>query len=197
MSDLSNAVTVRSTAAMLRDQSLLVKIAYVLMSSWLLAASTQISVPMVPVPMTMQTYAVLLIGALSGARLGMAAVVTYLMQALIGLPFLANGLGGPVPFMGPTAGYLAGFVLSAGLAGFAADRGWLNSLPKTIAALLVAHLVVFLPGVGWLTAFLGDFDKAIAAGWVPFVPGTVLKTALAVVSVLAVQQVLRRRAEKL
>jgi biotin transport system substrate-specific component len=193
MSDMSGNATLVSASAMLRAQPVLVKFAFVAVASLLLAASSWIAVPFWPVPMTMQTYAVLLVGAVAGSRLGTAAVLLWLFEAFCGLPFLSEGHAGPAWFVGPTAGYLAGFVISAALAGYAAERGWLQSWPKAALALLVAHLVVFVPGLAWLTHFLGDFSKAVAAGWVPFIPGTVLKTALAVVSIMAVQRVLTRR----
>lgn len=161
------------------------KAVLVLLGSLFLAASAQITVPMVPVPMTMQTYAVLVIGALCGWRLGAITVLAYLGQAAIGLPFLAGGAGGPLPFVGPTAGYLVGFVLGAALIGWLAERGWTSAgFVRSNAALLLAHAVVFIPGIAWLALPLG-LGQAIAVGFAPFILGSILKSALVYVTVEA------------
>ena len=194
MSEITSAGALLSAPLSLQGRPLVQKAAFALFTSWILAASSWISVPLGPVPMTMQTYAVLLIGALCGARLGFATVMLFLIQGAAFLPVFAGGNAG-LPYMaGPTGGFLFGFLLSVLAAGYAADRGWMLSLPKAVLALLVAHLLVFLPGVSWLAQVMGgDWDKAITFGWTPFVPGTVLKTALAVASVIGVHQVLRHR----
>lgn len=127
-----------------------------------------------PVPATMQTLAVLLLGALGGPRLGVAAVVLYLAQGAAGLPFFANGTAGPAVLAGPTAGYLLGFLPAAALAGLAAGAVWW----RQALWLSAAHLVLFVPGVLWLAGFVG-LERALWAGFVLFIPGTVLKTALA------------------
>ena len=145
-----------------------------LLGSWLLAASAQISLPMWPVPATLQTLAVLLLGALGGPAAGFAAVTAYLAQGAMGLPVFAHGTSGLAVMMGPTAGYLLGFLLAGWLAGFA--RGL--DLWRQGAVLLAAHLLVFLPGVAWLAGFTG-WARAFEVGFLLFVPGTVVKTALA------------------
>jgi biotin transport system substrate-specific component len=153
-----------------------------LMGSAVLAASAQVSLPMWPVPATLQTLAVLLLGALGGSRMGVASVLLYLAEAMMGLPVLAGGAAGPAAMAGPTAGYLIGFLASAWLAGFA-GRG----LARQAAVLTVAHLVIFVPGLAWLATFVG-WERAWMAGFLLFVPGTIVKTALAV----ATMQALRR-----
>lgn len=145
-----------------------------LLGSALLAASAQVSLPMWPVPATLQTLAVLLLGAIGGSRLGVASVALYLAEGAMGLPVFANGAGGVAVLAGPTAGYLLGFLPAAWLAGLA-GRG----LPRQAAVLAAAHLLLFLPGVAWLAGFVG-WEKALVAGFAVFIPGTVVKTALAV-----------------
>lgn len=153
-----------------------------LVGSWLLAASAQVSLPMGPVPATLQSMVVLLIGAAGGPALGVAAVGAYLAQGVAGLPFFAGGASGPAVLAGPTAGYLLGFVLAAWVAGFAQGTWWRQGL-----VLLAAHLILFAPGVAWLAGFIG-WDRALQAGFVVFLPGTLLKTAAA----LALLRALKR-----
>lgn len=153
-----------------------------LLGSWLLAASAQIVLPLWPVPATMQSAVVLLLGALGGPAMGVAAVAAYLAQGAAGLPFFAGGTGGPAVLVGPTAGYLLGFALAAWVAGFA--RG---GLLRQGTVLLAAHLLIFLPGVAWLAGYVG-LERAIQVGFVVFLPGTLIKTAAA----LALLRALRR-----
>lgn len=150
-----------------------------LVGSLLVAVSAQVQVPMYPVPMTMQSFAVLVIGAAYGARLGFATLLLYLAEGAVGLPVFAGMKGGAAHLLGPTGGYLVGFALAAAAVGWLADRGWDRSLLRTTAAMLVGKLLIFVPGILWLGSLIG-FGKAIDLGLVPFVPGIVLKTALAV-----------------
>ncbi|GGG24122.1 hypothetical protein GCM10010964_10340 [Caldovatus sediminis] len=153
----------------------------------LLAASAWIRVPMWPVPMTMQTFAVLLIGASMGPRLGAAAVAAYLGGAALGLPVLAGGTA--LVFGGPTFGYLVGFVLAAVAVGWAAQRGWTRRWPGLIGALLVGEALIFLPGLAWLyAAWLHDLRATLAAGLLPFLLGDALKLLLAAASLRLLQR---------
>jgi len=153
-------------------------------ASLLLAASAWVRVPMWPVPMTMQTFAVLLIGATCGARLGAAAVAAYLVEAALGLPVLAGAV--PLLAFGPTAGYLAGFLLAAAAVGFAADRGWTRHVLPLLAVLLAGEALIYLPGLAWLHgAFLHDVRASLTAGLLPFLPGEAAKLALAVAAIAA------------
>ena len=154
-----------------------------LLGSWLLAASAQVVLPMWPVPATLQSLVVLLLGALGGPALGVASVGAYLAQGAAGLPVFAGGKAGLAVLLGPTAGFLLGFVLAAWLAGFARGRGVLAAG----AVLLAAHLVLFAPGVAWLAGFVG-WARAFELGFLVFIPGTLVKTALA----LAVLRAARR-----
>jgi len=149
--------------------------------SLLIAISAQIKVPMLPVPMTMQTFAVLLIGLAFGARLGAATVLLYLAEGFAGLPvFTGAAAGGPAYFMGPTGGYLVGFVAAAFAAGWLAEQGWGRPALQVFAAMLIGTAIIYLGGVTWLAFGLGlGVEKAIAAGMVPFLAGDAVKAALA------------------
>jgi biotin transport system substrate-specific component len=150
-----------------------------------LAASAQIRVPMWPVPMTMQTMAVLLIGGAMGVRAGLAAVALYIGAAALGAPVLAGGAA----LGGPTAGYLIGFAAAVGVLGFAAARGWTRHWAGLLAALVVAHGVIYLCGVAWLTAFwMPNLSAALGAGMLPFLPGDAAKVALALACLLGLRR---------
>jgi biotin transport system substrate-specific component len=140
----------------------------------LLAASAWISVPFYPVPLTMQTLAVLMIGGVLGPKLGTASVAGYLVLGLTGAPVFHGGLGGPAIFVGPTGGYLLGFLPAVLLMGLAAKNRWAIAPGRTLplrrwAALmtgaLVAEAAIYVIGVPWL-AFVGGLTlrEAVAVG---------------------------------
>jgi biotin transport system substrate-specific component len=161
--------------------------ALVLAGTLLLAASAKVKVPFWPVPMTMQTFVVLLLGAALGARLGAATVLLYLAEGAVGLPVFADtpekGLG--LAYMaGPTGGYLVGFVPGAYVVGWLAERGWDRSVPRLFLAMLLGHVLIFAFGLAWLAQLFG-LEKAWAGGVAPFYAATLFKTALAAVLVPA------------
>ena len=156
--------------------------------SLLVAASAQVEVPLWPVPITGQTFAILVIGMAYGARLGAATLALYLAQGAIGLPVFAGFAAGPAVLMGPTGGYLVGFVFAAGLIGYLAERGWDRGPITTALAMLLGNIVIYLPGLAWLTVFLASakslaygaaFKASLGAGLTPFLLGDGLKLALA------------------
>lgn len=147
--------------------------------SALLAVSAKVQVPFWPVPMTMQSLVVLMIGVAYGSRLGAATVALYLAEGAAGLPVFAGVVAGPAYMAGPTGGYLLGFVLAAALTGWLAERGWDRSIGRTMVTLSLGHVLLFVPGVLWL-AVLFDWTKAIAFGLTPFIAATVVKTAIGV-----------------
>jgi len=153
--------------------------ALVVVGSLALAVSAKIQVPFYPVPMTLQTLAVLVLAAAYGARLGAAAVALYLVEGLLGAPVFAGAIAGPAYMMGPTGGYLAGFLAAAALTGFLAERGWDRSWPRLLAAMAIGHAVIFAFGYAWLARLIGP-DKAFALGVAPFALATLVKTLLAV-----------------
>jgi biotin transport system substrate-specific component len=169
------------------DATLATKIALVAVGTLALALSAWIKIPMIPVPMTMQTYVVLVIGALCGWRLAAATVAAYLAEGLLGLPVFANWGAGPAYFFGPTGGYLVGFLAATVLVGFLAERGGTRDVLRATLTLLIGHAVIFCFGVAWLASAVG-WGKAIAIGLTPFWLATVLKTALAVVTVRALDR---------
>lgn len=144
----------------------------------LTALGAQISLPMIPVPMTLQSLAVVLAGGLLGPRRGIAAMALYLASAAVGLPVLSDGRGGLEALTGPTAGYLAGFVLAAGAVGIAARRGSLNRPAAGVSILGAAHMLILLPGAVWLARDIG-WQDALAGGFTPFLAGAVVKSATA------------------
>jgi len=164
-----------------------------LVGSLLIAVSAQFQVPMYPVPMTMQSFAVLVIGMAYGARLGFATVLLYLAEGALGLPVFAGFKGGAPHLIGPTGGYLVGFALAAGLVGWLAERGWDRSLLRTFAAMMAGKVVIFLFGVGWLATLIGT-EKAIVLGFLPFIYGILLKVALAMAVLPGAWSLLGRRA---
>lgn len=160
--------------------------------SLLLAVSAKVQVPFWPVPMTMQSLAVMLIGIAYGSRLGGATVLAYLAEGLVGLPVFAGASAGPAYFVGPTGGYLVGFVLAAVCIGWLAERGWDRTLLRAIAAMAFGHILLFVPGVAWLAVLFG-WSKAIAFGVTPFVAATIVKTALGAAIIAAFWSFVGRR----
>ena len=151
--------------------------------SLLLWASAKVSVPFWPVPMTMQPFVVLGIGAAFGWRLGMATVALYLLEGALGLPVFAGtpekGIG--LAYMaGPTGGYLAGFVLAAGVTGWLAERGFDRNVVTMALAMLAGTAVIYLLGVGYLASLIG-LDKALTFGLYPFIAGDIAKVVLAAI----------------
>lgn len=159
-------------------ESTLAKLALVIAGSLLLIASAKVQVPFWPVPMTMQTFVVLGIGAAYGARLAGITVATYLAQGAIGLPVFSAG-GGIALLAGPTGGYLLGFLAAAVTVGALADKGWCRDRLSTLLAFLAGTVVIFSLGIAWLTVLFG-FQTAITAGLVPFLASEAVKIALAV-----------------
>jgi biotin transport system substrate-specific component len=160
--------------------------------SLLLALSAKAQVPFWPVPMTLQSLVVMMLGMAYGSRLAMATVLLYLAEAAAGLPVLAGAGAGIAYMTGPTAGYLVGFVLAAGLIGWLAEHGWDRTPVKAVAAMSVGHALLFIPGVAWLAVLFG-MDKAIAVGLAPFYAATLLKTALGAALMQAAWTVVARR----
>lgn len=167
----------------LSGASPLAKAMLVLLGTGVLAASSWIAVPMFPVPVTMQSFAVVLIGALCGWRLGLATVLAWLAEAALGLPVLANGSGGPLVFLGPTAGYLLAFPLMAAMVGYAVERGITgNSLVRLGGVMLLAQALCLVVGGAWLMAMVGP-ARGLALGVTPFLLGGALKAGLAMATV--------------
>ncbi len=153
-----------------------------------LALAAQLQVPMVPVPMTLQTHAVLVIGALAGVRLGTAAIGLYLVAAAVGLPVLAGGASGLDALTGKTAGYLLGFVPAALICARGARPG--RRWPTVLGAMLLAHAVILALGGAWLARAIGA-EAALTAGVLRFLPGAFVKSALAAATIQAARRLRR------
>ena len=158
--------------------SAVTKAALVVFGSLLLAVSAQFKIPLYPVPVTGQTLVVLLIGMTYGPRLGGITMAAYLFEGALGLPVFAGGAAGAAVLMGPTSGYLFGFLLAGVSMGYLAERGMGRTVVSTISAMVIGNFVIYLCGALWLANFIG-FGQAIAAGVLPFLYGDALKLVVA------------------
>jgi biotin transport system substrate-specific component len=176
MSELTASPRVLADLVRVRDLTL------VAAAALLTAACAQISFPLPgsPVPVTGQTFAVVLTGAALGANRGAAGQILYVGLGLIGLPFYADATSGPSVVFGATGGYLLAFPLAAYVTGKLAERRFDRTPAKSLPAFLLGSLIVFAIGVPWL-AVAADLSlgKAIELGFVPFIPGGIVKAALA------------------
>lgn len=137
---------------------------------------------MVPVPMSMQTYAVLLLGGLAGWRLGGATLGLYLLAGGAGLPVFAGGAGGPEHLTGPTAGYLLGFLLAAMLVGWLAEKGYTTTTVRSTLTMALGHLLILGLGTAWLAARIGG-TAAYENGFQPFLLGGLAKSLLVALTI--------------
>lgn len=175
--------------ALVPTQSLPARALIVLGGTAFIALAAQVSVPMIPVPMTLQTLAILIVGFAFGARMGALTVAAYLAEGAAGLPVFANGMNG-LAFAGPTAGFLLGFVGVAAIAGYAADRG-VKGFLGTAAVALLASALLYIPGVAWAMSVAemfgldtakwgaGSFGMIWQYYMAPFLIGDAVKAVLA------------------
>ena len=146
----------------------------------LLGLAANISIPTYPVPFTLQSLAVLLIGAFLGRKLGALAILQYLFLGAVGLPLFANGSGGIMALISPSSGYLYGYVFSAYLAGFAAEKGYDRRFILGLIAFACAHQLLFVFGVLYLMSYLHiSLIEALQVGYLPFVGVDTLKFIIA------------------
>ncbi len=170
------------------------KAAMVVFGSALVGMSAQISVPMYPVPMTLQTLAISLVGLTYGARLAAATLVAYLAQGAIGFPVFAGGAAGAVHLIGPTGGFLFGFVAMAWLTGLLVERGLDRGFVRLFFAAFIPALLLFVPGVAWLWAVTPlDLQSAVMGGAAPFQLGGIVKSAIAALIVTGAFKALKDR----
>jgi biotin transporter BioY len=134
--------------------------------------------PFGPVPVTGQTFAVLMTGALLGSRRGSLAVLAYIAQGLAGLPVFAVA-SGPLALLGPTGGYLVGFAAAAYVTGLLAEKGWDRRIGTTVLAMTLGNVVIYAFGLLWLCRLIGVKTTILKTGLYPFIPGDLLKIALA------------------
>ena len=162
----------------------------------ILAISAKTQVPFWPVPMTLQTLAVMAIAAAYGSNLAVATVIAYIAEGLAGIPVFAGAAAGPAYVLGPTGGFLLAFVVGAAIIGFAADRGDSRSFAKLAIAMVLADVVIFALGLVWLGAAvpkIGYSAKLLSIGLYPFVLGDLLKIALASMLIPAVWGLVGRK----
>jgi biotin transport system substrate-specific component len=175
-----NAATLR--LAVLPRTGLLADAVLVVAGAALVALAAQVSIPLpfTPVPITGQTFAVLLVGASLGAPLGVASLVLYSLVGVAGAPVYAEQEGGWETFMGPTGGYLIGFVLAAGVTGYLAQRQWDRRFSSSVTAMLTGSVLIYACGLPWLAAEIDSgLEGTLEAGLYPFVVGDVIKLYLA------------------
>ena len=173
----NNSTLVNSLLPLKGVNAYLKNIFLVLFGTLLLTVSSKIQVPFWPVPMTMQTFIVLIIAMAYGWKLSFLTLLAYLIEGALGLPVFAKG-GGLTYLIGPTAGYLYGMAIAAAVVGYFADLGYGKSIIKCIVPLLLGTIIIFICGIGYLSSIIG-FDKAITAGLLPFIPSELFKIALA------------------
>ena len=191
-----------------QSSNLVRNLVLVVVGSLFVAGAAQISVPMWPVPMTLQTLAVLGIGAAYGARLGAATLLLYAIEGAIGLPFFAGGKSGifdaKLDYLLPSGsmGYVVGFILAAWLVGKLVESGWANSLTKSALATLMGGAILYVPGLIWLAIWAAktmNMDAATATssalswGLYPFILGDVIKAVLAGIGVPAIANWIGRK----
>ena len=185
-------IAARPIALVVLPGSLAWKAVLVLAGSALIALAAQVRFPLPfsPVPVTGQTFAVLLVAAALG-RLGLASVIAYLVEGAIGLPVFAGGGFGVATIVGPTGGYLIGFALAAALVGSAAERGWDRSFISALAAMAIGEVAIYACGLAWLARFALPVPL-LSAGLVPFIPGDLFKMMLAAFALPAAWRLVRR-----
>jgi len=190
MTTLAPTISVRyfpRTANWLRDLTLIT------LGTLFIAALAQVKIPLpfTPVPLTGQTFAVLLVAAALGSKRGTASMTFYIALGAFGLPVFAGGASGITYLSGATLGYLIGFVLAAYVVGLLAERGLERSIRTSIVPFLVGTVIIYACGVSWLAIILGSFSKAIAAGLVPFLIGDVIKLIAASLALPAAWRLMR------
>ncbi len=161
-----------------------------LFGTLLLAISSKVQVPFWPVPMTMQTFVIFLIGMTYGIRLSFATVSLYLFEGAAGLPVFASG-GGIAYLIGPTAGYLYGMLFAVIVISYLANLGFSKTYFKSACSLLIGSIIIFTFGIIYLGSIIG-YEKAIVAGLLPFIPSELFKIALAVSLIPTIQKIIKK-----
>lgn len=159
----------------------------------LLVATSYISfnLPYSPVPITGQTFGVLLIAMALGRARAVGVVTAYLLEGISGLPVFAGGTAGFPIIIGPTGGYLIGFLAGAYVIGFLADQGWDKTYLKSILAMIIGSAVIFAFGLIWLAKFVPE-GSLLSLGLIPYLPGSVVKITLAAVILPSIWKFVKR-----
>ena len=166
----------------IKSEALVYDIILIIGSSIFIALSAQIAlnVPFSPVPITGQTFAVLLTGTLLGSRKGSLAVVAYLLEGISGLPVFAQAQFGIIHLVGPTGGYLLGFIPAAFLCGLLVEVGWGKTIFGALGIMAIGTIVIFICGLSWLKLFIGN-NNVLNLGLYPYLFGAVIKISLAAI----------------
>ncbi len=178
---MDRAATARPLAeTVLPVESALRQALLVIGGSLVVALTAQVSVPLplTPVPITGQTFGVLMVGLLLGSRKGALSLGLYLLEGLAGLPVFSGASGGLAHLLGPTGGYLVGFIPAAALTGWLAERAWDRTILGAAAAMVIGNLAIYLVGLAWLAFYL-PLEQVLPTGLLPFIPGDLAKIALA------------------
>jgi biotin transport system substrate-specific component len=165
-----------------KENSLILNVLLAVAGSMALWVSAKIQIPFYPVPVSMQTLVVLMIGMAFGWKLGGATVALYLAEGLAGLPVFAGTPEKGIGFaymVGPTGGYLFGFIIAATVVGWLAERGFDRNIILTAVAMLVGSTIIYIPGVLWLGSIVGWDKPVLQWGLIPFLYGDALKLVLA------------------
>ena len=186
----SNRILINKFKSFENINSNLLNVILALFGTLLLALSSKIQVPFWPVPMTMQTFVIFLIGMTYGVRLSFATVALYLFEGAAGLPVFASG-GGIAYLTGPTAGYLYGMLFACALISHLANLGFSSTYFKAAISLIIGSIIIFVLGIIYLGSIIG-YQKAIAAGLLPFIPSELFKIALAVALIPNIHKIIKK-----
>jgi biotin transport system substrate-specific component len=189
----SDAATLRLAA--LPGGGLLTDVALIGLGAALLAGSAQISIalPFTPVPITGQTFAVLLVGASLGTIRGASSALLYVLLGVAGAPVYAHGAAGFAVITGASGGYLVSYPFASALTGWLAERRWDRRFSSAVGAMLTGNVLIYLVGLPWLAVVLGTgLEKTLELGLYPFVPGDTFKLYLAAALLPAAWRVVGR-----
>ena len=161
-------------------QSASVTVSVAIAGSLLLALLARLSIfiPFSPVPITGQTFGILFLGAMLGSRIGTLSVIMYISEGLMGLPVFAGGTMGFLYLLGPTGGYLLGFIPAVYLVGYLSEQGWINSFTSAFLTMTIGTSVIFIFGISWLAITTG-LGTALSIGLYSYLPGAAVKIILA------------------
>jgi biotin transporter BioY len=179
MAEIKNLTLIEVVIPKIENKVLVIVKDFVLILSFaiLTGISAKLKIEIGIVPITMQTFTVLLGGALLGSKRGALSQITYLFMGLAGIPWFSRG-GGISYIFSPTFGYILGFVLAAYLVGYLAEKGFDRKIEKSVFVMFIGNILIYLPGLFWLAKFTG-FKKVLDIGLYPFLIGDLLKIFLA------------------
>ncbi len=177
------------TERLIKSKSLTMNLVIAFSGSLLLALLARLSIPLPfsPVPITGQTFGILFLGGVLGSRIGTLSVIMYIFEGLIGLPVFAGGTMGFLYLLGPTGGYLIGFIPAVYLVGYLSERGWINNFTSAFITMIIGTTVIFVFGISWLAVTAG-FGTALSIGFYPYMPGALIKIILATIAVYSINR---------